>query len=189
MLDIALGKEIIVNKVICRIIAVTVFVVLTAIGAFVRIPLPFTPVPLTLQTFFVLLSGAFLGANLGASAQAIYVILGLAGVPVFNSGGFGLTHLMGPTTGYLLGFILSALFVGRFIKYSKDNILAALGIFILADFILLFCGTLWLKIILGYPFMRLLKMGFFPFILPDIFKAFLAALLYLKLKTRLKAIF
>lgn len=88
-MEAILKREIVVNKTACRIIGVTVFVILTSLGAFVRIPLPFTPVPVTLQTFFVLLSGAVLGGAIGAASQLSYLLLGTAGLPIFTNAGSG----------------------------------------------------------------------------------------------------
>lgn len=188
-METVLNKEIILNKTVCRIIGVSIFVVFTALGAFVRIPLPFTPVPITLQTFFVLLCGAALGSGWGAIAQLSYIFLGVAGVPIFTGAGSGMFYLFGPTSGYLFGFVLSALFTGRYIKSAKSNLFSLLGIFCIADFIILTCGVIWLKLLLGYPWMKLLFIGFIPFLIGDLLKAFAAATLYSKLKTRLKEIF
>jgi biotin transport system substrate-specific component len=182
-------KEIIINKTLCRITGIAVFVILTGLGAFVRIPLPFTPVPITLQTFFVLLSGAFLGSGLGATAQASYVLLGLSGLPVFTGAGSGLLYLFGPTAGYLFGFVLASFLAGRLIKYGQNNLFLTFVIFCVADFILLSSGVIWLKFLLGYPFVKLLSIGFIPFIPGDLLKALTAAVLYLKLKSRIKEIF
>lgn len=88
---------------------------LTACGAFIRIPSPY--VPLTLQTLFVYLSGALLGARLGALSQAAYVILGLIGVPLFAGGG-GPAYVLHPTFGYLIGFIVAAYLIGRIVEQS-----------------------------------------------------------------------
>ena len=86
---------------------------LTACGAFIKIPLPY--VPLTLQTLFVYLSGALLGARLGALSQAAYVILGLMGLPLFAGGG-GPAYVLHPTFGYLIGFIIAAYLIGRIVE-------------------------------------------------------------------------
>ncbi|MFN3337582.1 MAG: biotin transporter BioY, partial [Thermomicrobium sp.] len=80
----------------------------TALAARVSIPLPFTPVPITGQTFAVLLVGAVLGSRRGAASMALYVVQGLAGLPVFAGGKAGLAVLLGPTGGYLVGFIAAA---------------------------------------------------------------------------------
>jgi len=181
-------KEIILNKTLCRMIGVLAFVILTTLGAFVRIPLPFSPVPITLQTFFVLLSGALLGSNLGAAVQLSYILLGLSGLPIFTGVGTGLFYLFGPTGGYLFGFVLATFFIGRYIKYSRDNLFFILGILCIADFIILACGVTWLKFLLGIPLAKLLFIGFIPFIPGDLLKALIASVLYLKLKSRMEEI-
>lgn len=185
-----LNKEIIINKTACRLIGITIFIMLTALGAFVRIPLPFTPVPITLQTFFVLLSGAFLGDRLGVFTQLSYILLGVLGVPLFSGLGSGFLYLFGPTAGYLFGFVLASLFLGRFLQqYNRHNLLFVFGLFCLADLLLLCCGTFWLKILFGYSFKKSLFVGFIPFIPGDLLKIGAAVLVYLKLKSRLKKIF
>ncbi|MCK9603036.1 MAG: biotin transporter BioY [Candidatus Omnitrophica bacterium] len=188
-MEAVLKKEIIVNKILCRLAGVLLFVVLTALGAFVRIPLPFTPVPLTLQTFFVLLSGAFLGARLGVVAQLSYVMLGVWGLPIFTGAGSGLLYLFGPTGGYLLGFVLAAMFLGRTIRQARDNLFLIFVFFCIADAILLFCGSLWLGMLFKVSFVKSLLVGFLPFIPGDLLKALFAAFLYLGLRPRLEEIF
>ena len=96
-MEAVLKKEVILDKTLCRVMGVLTFVILTSLGAFVRIPLPFSPVPITLQTFFVLLSGALLGSNLGTISQLSYLLLGASGLPVFTGAGSGLFYLLGPT--------------------------------------------------------------------------------------------
>jgi len=183
-----LTKEVVSNKAVCRVFGVIVFVLLTALGAFVRIPLPFTPVPITLQTFFVLLSGLFLGGALGAASQLSYIFLGVLGLPLFTGTGSGLIYLFGPTAGYLIGFVFASFFIGRFIKYSRNSFFLTFLFLCAADIILLASGVIWLKIIFGYSLTKLLLIGFIPFLPGDLLKAFLAASLYLKLKDRLKEI-
>ncbi len=86
---------------------------LTAAGALIKIPL--WPVPITLQTFFVILSGVILGPRYGALSQLVYIIMGLLGLPVFSGGG-GLAYLMQPSFGYLIGFVITPLAVGSLVK-------------------------------------------------------------------------
>jgi len=188
-MEIILRKELILNKIACRLIGIAVFVILTSLGAFVRIPLPFSPVPITLQTFFVLLAGAFLGANPGALTQIIYIGLGLAGLPIFTGAGSGLLYLAGPTSGYLFGFILASLLIGKCLKYTPATLFPVLGVLFLGDLLILFCGLTWLKFIFGYNFTRLLLIGVMPFIPGDLLKALAASFIYLKLRKRLKQIF
>ncbi|MCM8780709.1 MAG: biotin transporter BioY [Candidatus Omnitrophica bacterium] len=186
-METILNREIIVDKTICRIINVSVFVILTSLGAFVRMPLPFTPIPITLQTLFVLLSGAILGSGLGALSQSIYLLLGGLGLPIFAGAGSGFVYLVGPTGGYLAGFVLAALFIGRFISKTK-SILSVFILFCLADFIILTIGTLWLGFVFRYNATRSILFGFLPFVLGDIFKASVASFVYIRLRGRLKEI-
>ena len=95
---------------------VSLFTGLTAIGAFISIPLG--PVPITMQTLFVLLGGVLLGAKLGALSQIVYIILGLVGVPIFAGFSGGLQTILKPSFGFLLGFIFAAYVVG---KMTEDN--------------------------------------------------------------------
>lgn len=188
-MEAILNREIVTNKTLCRIFAVFTFIILTALGAYVRIPLPFTPVPITLQTFFVLLGAALLGESLGVITQAGYLTFGIAGLSIFTGAGYGLIYLSGPTGGYLLGFILAAFFAARFIRFSRDNFLFTFGALFIADLILLACGALWLKIIFGYSFGKTALLGILPFIPGDLLKALAAASVYLKLKSRVREIF
>jgi len=184
-----LSREIVTNKAACRMLGVAVFVILTSLGALVRIPLPFTPVPLTLQTFFVLLSGAFLGAGLGLLSQLSYLLIGVVGVPLFSGAGSGILYLGGPTAGYIVGFILASFLIGRLIASAKDNFLPVFGWLILGDLVLLSCGSIWLKFLLGYSLSKALLLGFLPFLPGDLLKAAAAAVIYLRLRPRLKQIF
>ncbi|HCV42854.1 MAG TPA: BioY family transporter, partial [Bacteroidetes bacterium] len=90
------------QSVMTQLLWIALFAATTAIGA--RVEIPHQPVPYTLQTMFVILSGAFLGARNGAMSQAVYLISGVLGAPVFSMGGFGLAWFLGPTGGYLLSF-------------------------------------------------------------------------------------
>ncbi|WP_200792853.1 biotin transporter BioY [Bacillus massilinigeriensis] len=97
--------------------AVSLFAAMTAVGAFIKIPLPY--VPFTLQILFTYLAGSLLGSKKGSASQLLYVGIGLAGIPVFTNGaGFG--YIFQPTFGYLIGFILGAYTVGFFLEKIKD---------------------------------------------------------------------
>lgn len=182
-------REIVLNKALCRTFGVFIFVILTASSAFVRLPLPFTPVPVTLQTLFVLLSAAILGKNLGILAQLSYVFLGVVGMPIFSAAGSGFMYLAGPTGGYLFGFILASFFVGKFIQYAGNKPVLIFAIFCIADVIILSSGVLWLKFLTGLALIKLLYIGFIPFIAVDLLKVGLATSLYLLLKSRAREIF
>lgn len=185
----ALNREIILNRTSSRWIGVGVFIVLTSLGAFVRIPLPFTPVPITLQTLFVLLSGVFLGSGFGAISQLGYIFLGLAGISIFTGTGSGVPYFCGPTAGYLLGFVASAFCAGRFIKYAQGSRFLVFAVLCLADLVLLGCGVIWLKFLFGYSLGKSLLVGLMPFLPGDVLKALIASGVYLGLRSRIKDIF
>ena len=188
-MEAILKKELISHQVACKVIGIGVFIILTALGGFVRIPLPFTPVPITLQTFFVLLSGAFLGSSLGLVSQLGYISLGVLGVPLFTGYGSGFFYLAGPSGGYLLGFLFASFFSAKMLKYSRDNFSAVFFALTVSSLLILSCGVIWLKVISGYALSKLFLTGFIPFLPGDLLKAALAASIYLRLKSRIKQIF
>ncbi len=96
----------------------SLFTALTVVGAQVRVPLPL--VPLSLQDFFVLLSGLVLGPKYGAMSQLLYLVLGLAGLPIFTKGG-GPAYVLQPTFGYLLGFPMASFIAGKIIHRENNN--------------------------------------------------------------------
>lgn len=102
-------------------ILTALFTALTAAGAMLSLPLPFTPVPLTLATLASMLAGAFLGSKYGSLSQLIYILLGAIGVPVFHNFTAGLGILAGPTGGYLLGYIATAFFTGILLKKKSTS--------------------------------------------------------------------
>lgn len=136
----------------------------TALAAHVRIPLPFTPVPVTLQTMVVLLCGATLGAAGGALSQALYLALGAAGVATFAGG-----TLTGITGGYLLGFVVAAALVGA-VARRTDNVFAV-GVAMLAGSLLILgLGSAWLAHVNGLTAGQALTAGLVPFLAGDLLK-------------------
>ena len=157
---------------------------LTGLMAQVRFPLPWSPVPVTGQTFAVLLAGVLLGRWWGGISLGMYAGLGAIGLPWFAGWGSGLGYLAGPTGGYIIGFILAALFLGHFTdKYIRSrSFLSMLGLMLFANFVLIYVPGLlqlglWVNLVKGEPatFTSLLMMGAIPFIAGDITKAVLAA--------------
>jgi biotin transport system substrate-specific component len=147
--------------------------VLTVLAAHVSIPLPFTPVPITGQTFAVLLVGAALGSRRGAASMALYVAQGLAGLPVFAGGKAGLAVLLGPTGGYLIGFIAAAFVTGWLAEPSWDRrpLTTALAM-VLGNLVIYLVGVSWLAVFVGISKARLLSM--IPFLPGDLLKILLA---------------
>ncbi len=159
---------------------------LTGLLAQARITLPWSPVPLTGQTFGVLLAGVLLGGWWGGVSMTMYAGMGAAGVPWFQGLNGGFAYLAGPTGGYVIGFILAALFLGYFTdRYVRArSFLSMLGLMLFASFVLVYGPGLlqlglWLNIVKGQPaaFTSLLMMGAVPFIAGDASKAVAAALI------------
>ena len=158
-----LSRKIILNEKLEKTIWVSFFVIATTFGAYVKIPLLFTPVPLTLQTFFVLLSGAMLGRKFGTISQLIYLVLGGIGLPLFTQTG----ALWGPTGGYIAGFIYASWFVGFAIE-KKWKLFYSL---LVGDLILLSFGAINLSLFIG-GIKNAVMLGVIPFIVGDILKIF-----------------
>lgn len=167
-----------ISPVLTSAVGIGFFVLATALGAYIRIPIPFTPVPLTLQTFFVLLGGALLGAPRACTAQALYCTLGFFGIPLFTLGTAGFAYLCGPTGGYLIGFIMASVFLGRVfatVPLSAAKVLLYMGI---ASAIILSFGSLHLAFVMHVSPLQAITAGFIPFIPGDIAKTVAAAGLY-----------
>lgn len=151
---------------------------LTALCAQIEIPLPFTPVPITGQTFAVLLSGAVLGMRAGAAGQALYVALGAVGLPFYAGGGSGLQHVTGATGGYLVGFVVAAALVGRLAERRNDRrVRTALPLFLAGNLVIYLLGVPWLAVVAGFSVPEALAKGALPFLVGDLLKILLAGLI------------
>jgi biotin transport system substrate-specific component len=148
------------------------FAALTALGA--QIEIPHQPVPYTLQTLFVLLSGAVLGRRNGALSQLLYVALGMSGVPVFSSWGFGLARVLGPTGGYLLAFPVAAFAVGYLVREHR-GFFRVLASMIVGLGIIFSLGTLQLNFVYFHDWSLAFSNGFLIFSWWDVVKLFAAA--------------
>ncbi len=160
------------------------FGAITAVGAFVIIPLP--PVPITLQTLFTALSGALLGGTLGALSQVVYILLGIIGLPVFAGGKAGLGVLFGPTGGYLIGFIVASFVIGKIIEGGKKAGLLRIAIAMVLGFVVLYAlGILQLSVVAKLSFAKALSAGMIPFLIGDAVKIVVAIVVTLKLRDRI----
>lgn len=143
------------------------------LAAQVAIPLPFTPVPLTLQTFAVLLAGAALGSLRGVLSMALYAIAGVAGVPWFAEGSSGLAL---PSFGYILGFIVAAGIVGRIAEHGATHtVWRTAGLMIVGNAVIYAVGVTWLKFAIDVPWPTAVQLGVVPFLPGDAVKIALAA--------------
>jgi biotin transport system substrate-specific component len=160
------------------------FAAVTGMAAQVRIPLPFSPVPVTGQTFAVLLAGVVLGARYGGLSQGLYAGLGMAGVPWFTGTAAGVGHVLGPTGGYIVGFLFAAvmvgLAVGRVPRVRRFPLL--LGVLGLGSLVIYAVGVPWLYVWASVldgqavTLQSVLTMGLYPFIPGDLLKLVAAAL-------------
>jgi biotin transport system substrate-specific component len=159
---------------------------ITGLVAQLRVMLPWSPVPLTGQTFAALLAGVMLGKWWGGASMGLYAGLGAAGLPWFQAGNSGLAYLAGPTGGYIIGFILAALFIGYFTdKYIRSRSFTGMfSIMVFASLVLIYVPGLlqlglWMHFVKGeaVSITTLLGMGAVPFIAGDVTKSVIAAAL------------
>ena len=158
------------------------FAILTGISAGLKVEIG--PVPITMQTFVVLLSGVLLGSKRGAISQFSYLLGGLAGIPWFSRGG-GSAYVLSPTFGYIVGFICSAYLIGVLTEKNwNKNIVETILVVLTSTIVLYIPGLLWLCKFVGAS--KVLAVGFYPFILGDALKIFLiSSILFSKQKIRL----
>lgn len=150
------------------IVYASLFAALTAAGAFIAIPIG--PVPIVLQNFFVLLCGLLLGSRWGLASVGIYLLAGALGLPVFAGGTGGIGRIIGPTGGYLLGYLPAVFVAGWIVEKTKPKPFFDLMAMICASIILYACGLTWLKIITNMAWGKTLAVGMMPFLLGDALK-------------------
>jgi biotin transport system substrate-specific component len=151
---------------------------LIAGSAQISIALPFTPVPITGQTFAVLLVGASLGTARGGASALLYVLLGIAGAPVYAHGAQGWAAITGASGGYLISYPFAAGLSGRLAELRWDRrFSSAVGAMITGNILIYLVGLPWLAVVLGTDLEKTLELGLYPFVPGDTFKLYLAAAL------------
>ena len=167
------------SQIIKSLLVIFLGSIVLAISA--KIKIPFYPVPMTMQTFVVLFLGISFGYKIALSTVSLYLIEGIAGLPVFSNSperGIGLTYFIGPTMGYLIGF-LSACFLSSLIKIS-DNYLVILTKLIVSVSSIYILGVLWLGTLIGWD-KPIFELGVAPFLLAEVFKITLLMVLTKKI--------
>ena len=167
------------SKLIKNLFIALIGTVLLAISA--KIKIPFYPVPMTMQTFVVLFLGISFGYKVGVATIFLYLLEGIVGLPVFSNSpekGIGISYFVGPTMGYLIGFIFACFLAGYF-KYTSNYLINFLKILISTSIIYIF-GILWLGTLIGWD-KPILQLGVFPFLLAELFKILLLTLLLSKI--------
>jgi len=142
-----------------------------------KIKIPFYPVPMTMQTFVVLFLGISFGYKVGVTTIFLYLLEGIMGLPVFSNSpekGIGIAYFVGPTMGYLIGFIFACFLAGYF-KYKSNYLINFIKILISTSVIYLF-GVIWLGNLIGWD-KPILQLGVYPFLLAEFFKILLLTLL------------
>ena len=173
-----LVKTISNNKIIKIFLISLMGSILLTISA--KIKIPFYPVPMTMQTFVVLFLGISFGYKIGVTTIFLYLLEGIVGLPVFSNSpekGIGIAYFVGPTMGYLIGFIFACFLAGYF-KYNSNYLFNFLKILISTSIIYIF-GVFWLGTLIGWD-KPILQLGVFPFLLAEFFKMLLLTLLIKK---------
>jgi biotin transport system substrate-specific component len=162
-----------------KMVFASLFAALTAVGAYIQIPVPFSPVPVTLQVFFVLLAGSMLKSKWGSLSMVVYTLLGIAGLPVFAGGSSGLGVLLGPTGGYIFGFIIAAFVIGKLAEKAENDEKSGLAVNALnmstGILIIYALGVFQLMVVAEIGPVTALTLGAIPFIPGEIVKTAVAA--------------
>jgi len=146
---------------------------LTAAGAYLSIPIG--PVPIVLQNMFVLLSGLLLGSRWGLASIGVYILAGATGLPVFAGGLGGISRIVGPTGGYILGYLPGVFIIGLIAEKTEERILYDVIAMVFGSIIIYSCGLIWLKILTGMTLAKTLAVGMYPFLIGDALKIAAAA--------------
>ena len=141
---------------------------LTAAGAYLAIPIG--PVPIVLQNLFILLAGLLLGSRWGSASVAVYLLAGACGLPVFAGGMGGIGRIVGPTGGYLIGYLPAVFVIGLISEKGGQQIVFDVIAMICGSLIIYILGVSWLKMVTGMTFSTALATGMYPFLLGDALK-------------------
>ena len=141
---------------------------LMAVGAYIAIPIG--PVPIVLQNLFIFLAGLLLGPKWGSASVAVYLLAGILGLPVFAGGTGGIGRIVGPTGGYLLGFLPAVYLIGLISKKGGRNPLMDVVAMIAGTIVIYACGVAWLKTLTGMTLTKTLAVGMYPFLIGDAIK-------------------
>lgn len=174
------------SRAINAALGVLFFIIATTLAAYIRIPIKGSPVPITLQTFFVIMSGAVLGKKLGSCSQLGYLALGAVGLPVFQGYAFGISHILGPTGGYLIGFVFASALVGKMLSGDRINTYRTVIAFTAGILVIYSLGVLWLAVIYRANIFQAISIGALPFMIGDMAKILLASMIYKNVHKRVK---
>lgn len=175
-----------VNDKLTNSVLACLFAAIISIGAYIAFPIPGTPVPIVLQNMFIMIAALVLGPWWGLASVCIYLLLGAGGMPVFSGGTGGFMKFVGPTGGYLFGYIPATVVIGFIAWKGKGTFLANLLACAAGMAIVYLFGVVRLKFVLNSSWGKAITAGFLPFIIGDIIKIALAAVLSPRLIKGLK---
>jgi len=150
------------------------FTALIIIGAYISIPIPVGPVPIALADFFVMLTGLFMGAKYGMLIVILYLALGILGMPVFSSGGAGLAFILGPTGGFLMGYLPLVTVIGFSTPKQSYSLIRTLIGIVIGNIFLYALGIIWLRMSLDLSWGLSIASGLTPFLPGTIIKIIVA---------------
>ncbi len=162
------------------------FAALIIVGTYIKIPIG--PVPIVLANFFVILAGALLGSVWGAASVGLFLFLGLVGFPVFSQGG-GVAALVGPTGGYLFGYLLAALVTGLISEHGRSKPLLDVAALAAGAVTIYVVGLPWLKLSLHLSWSKALVVGVLPFLIGDALKVAAAVAIVRVLQVSARSLF
>ena len=148
---------------------------LTAVGAYIHVPIG--PVPIVLSTLFVLLSGLLLGSRWGLASMFLYLLVGAIGMPVFSGGRGGFAHFLGPTGGYLFGYVLASWLTGFIAERSRGILILEILSVLMGSLAIYSLGVPWLKMVTHMSWPKTFMVGMIPFLIGDAVKASVALIL------------
>lgn len=162
----------------------SLFTALIIVGGQLSVPIPISPVPIALGDFFVMLAGLVLGTSWGLSSVGLFVFLGALGLPVFAQGKAGLAALMGPTGGYILGYLVCVFCIGLIVDKAKPSVVRDVLALIVGNISLYACGIPWLMVVTHLTWEKALAAGLTPFLIGAAIKIVAASGVAMALRSR-----
>ncbi len=170
-----------------KMVLASLMAALTAVGAYIYVPVG--PVPIVLSTLFVILSGLLLGSRWGLTSMVLYLLVGAIGFPVFAGGKGGFAHFLGPTGGYLFGYLLASWFTGFISERSHGRTILDVLAVVVGSLSIYALGVPWLKMVTQMSWQKTLIAGVLPFLIGDAIKASVAVILARSVRPMLNRIF
>ena len=170
-----------------RIVLASLMAALTAVGAYIYVPIG--PVPIVLSTLFAILSGLLLGSRWGLTSMSLYLLVGAIGMPVFAGGKGGFAHFVGPTGGYLFGYLWASWITGFMSERSRGRMTLDILAVVLGSLTIYLFGVPWLKMVTKMSWQKAWIAGALPFLIGDAIKACVVVILGRSVRPMLNRLF